>query len=84
MKAVGLFEAKTHLSELIARVEKGESIIITRRGEEVAQIVPFASEKALRSKEAARRIFALQEEMRQQFGDEDKMTIREMIEEGRR
>ena len=32
---VGAFEAKTKLSELLDRVEKGEEIIITRRGKPV-------------------------------------------------
>jgi prevent-host-death family protein len=37
---VGSFEAKTHLSELLARVEKGETITITRHGTPVARLVP--------------------------------------------
>ena len=37
---VGLFDAKTHLSELIARVEAGETITITRHGRPVARLVP--------------------------------------------
>jgi len=38
--AVGLFEAKTHLSELVTRAEAGETITITRHGRPVARIVP--------------------------------------------
>ena len=30
MESIGLFEAKTHLSELVARAERGEEVIITR------------------------------------------------------
>jgi prevent-host-death family protein len=38
---VGLFEAKTRLSELVQQVEtKGEPIVITRRGKPVARLVP--------------------------------------------
>ncbi len=33
-------EAKAHLSELLARVENGEELTITRRGRPVAQITP--------------------------------------------
>jgi prevent-host-death family protein len=40
MTTVGAFEAKTHLPKLLERVEAGESIIITRHGEEVAHLVP--------------------------------------------
>ncbi|MGH9914009.1 MAG: type II toxin-antitoxin system Phd/YefM family antitoxin, partial [Pyrinomonadaceae bacterium] len=32
MKTVGAFEAKTHLSNLLDRVSKGEIITITRHG----------------------------------------------------
>jgi prevent-host-death family protein len=33
-------EAKTHLSKLLDRVSAGEEITITRRGEDVARLVP--------------------------------------------
>jgi prevent-host-death family protein len=38
--SVGAFEAKTHLSALLERVEKGESITITKHGRPVARLVP--------------------------------------------
>ena len=41
MTAVGLFEAKTHLSEYVARAEAGEEVIITRHNKPVAKIVPL-------------------------------------------
>lgn len=41
MSAVGLFEAKTHLSEYVARAEAGEEIVITRHNRPVAKIVPI-------------------------------------------
>lgn len=34
-------EAKAHLSDLLSRVEKGEELVITRRGQPVAQLVPL-------------------------------------------
>ena len=34
-------EAKAHLSELLARVEGGEELIITRRGRPVANLCPI-------------------------------------------
>lgn len=37
---VGAFEAKTHLSALLERVERGEEIVITRHGRPVARLVP--------------------------------------------
>lgn len=42
MESVGLFEAKTHLSELIARAERGEEVIITRHNKPVAKLVPIS------------------------------------------
>jgi prevent-host-death family protein len=42
MDAIDLADAKAHLSELIDRVEAGESIVITRRGKPVAQLTAVA------------------------------------------
>jgi prevent-host-death family protein len=44
--AVGLFEAKTHLSEYVARAERGEEVIITRHNKPVAKIVPLSARPA--------------------------------------
>ena len=41
MESIGLFEAKTHLSELIARAERGEEVVITRHNKPVARLVPM-------------------------------------------
>ncbi|MEK9506564.1 type II toxin-antitoxin system prevent-host-death family antitoxin [Gemmatimonadota bacterium Y43] len=40
MHSVGAYEAKTHLSALLRRVEKGERITITRHGVPIAELVP--------------------------------------------
>ena len=42
MKAINLADAKAHLSELVDRVEAGESIDITRRGKPVARLTAVA------------------------------------------
>lgn len=47
-KSVGVHEAKTHLSRLLERVAHGEEIVITRRGEEVARLVPARSDGEVR------------------------------------
>ena len=47
-KSVGVHEAKTHLSKLLERVSAGEEIVITRRGEEIARLVPAAQGGARR------------------------------------
>lgn len=42
MGAINLADAKAHLSELIDRVEAGDSIDITRRGKPVARLTAVA------------------------------------------
>ncbi len=39
MESINLADAKAHLSELIDRVEKGETIEILRRGKPVARLI---------------------------------------------
>lgn len=40
-RTVNIHEAKTHLSRLLARVERGEEIVISRAGRPVARLLPF-------------------------------------------
>jgi prevent-host-death family protein len=40
-KSVGTFEAKTHFTKIISKVMAGEEVIISRRGKNVAKIVPI-------------------------------------------
>ena len=40
MESFNVQEAKTHLSRLLARVEAGEEIVISRYGRPVARLVP--------------------------------------------
>ncbi len=42
MDAIKLADAKAHLSELVDRVEAGDSIDITRRGKPVARLTAVA------------------------------------------
>jgi len=43
MREVGAFEAKNKFGTLLDWVEKGEEIVITRRGKAVARLVPGTS-----------------------------------------
>jgi prevent-host-death family protein len=47
-KSVGIHEAKTHLSRLLEDVAAGEEVVITRRGEAVATLVPVQPAAARR------------------------------------
>lgn len=40
MIEVGTFEAKTHLSALLEKVSQGQEVLITKRGEPIAWLVP--------------------------------------------
>ena len=78
MKTVGAFEAKTHLSQLLDEVAKGESITITRHGEAVAQLIPA---KPARDSEA---LVALVEEIKRTRKGRSLrgIKIRDLIHEG--
>jgi prevent-host-death family protein len=41
MAKIGIFEAKTKLSEIVKKVERGERFTITVRGEAKAEMVPI-------------------------------------------
>ena len=41
METVNIHEAKTNLSRLLARVEMGEVIVISKLGVPIAKLVPF-------------------------------------------
>ena len=41
MKTVGSYEAKTHLASLLADVENGEYITITKHGRPIAVLRPY-------------------------------------------
>lgn len=79
METVGAFEAKTHLAEILDRVERGESLTITRHGKPIAQLVPVATPQQRSRMEAIREL--------REFGKGhrlDGLKIRDLIGEGRR
>lgn len=55
--SVSIAEAKSHLSEIVARVEAGEDVVITKRGVEVVRMIPIVPKKATRIDWAAIRAF---------------------------
>ena len=44
------YEAKARFSEILRKVRRGESVLITYRGEEVAEIRPIESEESIEEK----------------------------------
>jgi prevent-host-death family protein len=87
MESVGLFEAKTHLSELIARAERGEEVIITRHNKPVAKLVPISEvspELVARRRQIAAEMQAIGHEMAARGGPITVDEILEWVREGRR
>ena len=79
MVEVGAFEAKTHLSNLLDQVERGETVVITRHGKPVARLVPMTCS----SMDDRQRAIEQLKELRkgQTLGA---LSIRELIDHGRR
>jgi len=71
---VKIGEAKARLSELIAKVEAGEDIVIQRGNEPVARLVPLESDKRRRAREAIARIRALRDS-----GDIKPVAVEEIL-----
>lgn len=76
---VGAFEAKTHLSSLLDRVERGEEIVITKHGRPVARLLPAI---AAPSEDARRAIEELRAFRRRH--SLDGLDWRELRDEGRK
>ena len=83
MQEIGIFDAKNKLSELIDKVERGEEIVITRRGKAVARLVPANSdsERKRQAREAAHDLRALAKKIGGKFDWEEWKKYRD---EGRR
>lgn len=82
---VGIYEAKTHFAQLIERVERGERVIITKRGKAVAEVRPPGG--APSSDEFERAVARLEERRRNRPGKRRALTAGEILEarsEGRR
>ena len=76
----GAFEAKTHLSNLLDRVERGDRIVITRHGREVAVLSPAKKHLSPNLIELAERALAASKGTSLSKG----MTIKDMINAGRK
>ena len=81
MERVGIYDARSRLSELVERVEAGEEVILTRRGQPVVRMVRAEAEARNKSRaEAVRRIRALRKRMNLRITQAD---IRRAIVKGR-
>ena len=79
MDEVGAFETKNKLSALLERVERGEEILITRRGKPIAKLVPATPRAGpAAAREAAERILE-----RSRSATLGELEIEDLIAEGR-
>ncbi|MBV8557634.1 MAG: type II toxin-antitoxin system prevent-host-death family antitoxin [Planctomycetaceae bacterium] len=82
MDTVGSFEAKTHLPKLLERVSRGEKITITKRGKPEAMLVPPPSESTKDVRQVVNETLEWRDREGPTLGED--LTIRDLIEEGRR
>lgn len=78
MRKFGLFEAKQKLSDLVRRAVGGERIAITRRGRVEVELVPVKKELDIHE------IFADMEKIRRKSRKPRNVSVKDLIEEGRR
>jgi prevent-host-death family protein len=87
MRHVPIAEFKDHLSELVAAVERGEEVVITRHGKPAVRLIP-AQEPIEQRRRRAREALAQMARTRERMRSEGRTaTIDEMIawkNEGRR
>jgi prevent-host-death family protein len=79
MRTVGAYEAKTHLSQLLEEITRGGQVAITKNGIPVALLIPVPSTQKPDAREVIRQL----REFRRGI-TLDGISVREMIEEGRR
>ena len=79
MTEIGVFEAKTHLPRLLKRVEEGERFVITRHARPVAELIPYGGPDADEVRGAIESLGEFRKS--HSLGG---LSVREMIEEGRR
>lgn len=77
VEEIGAYEAKTRLSELLARVSRGERITLTRRGVPVAMLVPVTRGEPVAEVVAELRAFRKGRRL-------GALSLRELIEAGRK
>ena len=65
MERIGIYDARSRLSELVDRVEAGEVVVLTRRGQPVVRLVRIGEDDRAKARAGAvRRIRALRKRMK--------------------
>jgi antitoxin (DNA-binding transcriptional repressor) of toxin-antitoxin stability system len=74
MRTVNVHEAKTHLSRLLEEVEAGETVVIARNGQPIAELSAIVRPTMADAARALRAEFGIRL---------DGLSIRDLIDEGR-
>jgi prevent-host-death family protein len=83
MESIGIYEAKSRLSQLVERAEAGHVVVITRRGRPAAKLVPARPRREADRKAIMDEILAFSKTVKLK----KRLTLRELrdaIERGRR
>ncbi|GGB38401.1 hypothetical protein GCM10011380_29770 [Sphingomonas metalli] len=83
MRHVPIAAFKDKASEIIAAVEAGEEVVITRHGRDVVRLVGIELERLARQREAIDALGALGEDVRRRHGPTHPDEIRQWAEHGR-
>ncbi len=83
MKSVGSYDVKTHLRRLLSRVEKVETITITKRDKPIAILSPARADAEQDVSTVITRFRAYSNEQARKHGSLTAREIKEMIEDGR-
>ena len=76
MEIIGAYDAKTHLPRLLAEVERGNSVTITKHGRPVARLVPVGGSAHL--PDVVAELLEVRRGVRR-----GRTSVRSMIEQGR-
>ena len=76
---IGIYEAKSRLSELLEKVRSGKDVVITRHGEPVAKLVPMNPPTRPDRARAVREVRALSKRL----NIKTRVPLRKLIDEGR-
>ncbi len=79
MKKIGAYQAKTHLAELLDKVARGQSFLLTRHGQVVAMLTQPPGRERASTEEVIRELHQFRQEVRL-----DGPSLKSLIEEGRK
>lgn len=80
MTTIGFYEARTHLSQLLDQVARGKRVLITRHGKPAAVLGPPPAEET----RDVGQVIAAMKALRRGNVLGERLSIRDLIEEGRR